>query len=121
MLLQEAARRRVERVARAQRCAPLREDALVLTDRAVDGSRRRPRGSQRGHGQAASRAGSGDPLESVSTSYPVSLTSTVCSHCADRLWSFVTTVQPSASWRMPGLPALIIGSIVNTMPGCSLR
>jgi len=43
----------------------------------------------------------------------------VCSHCAEALWSLVTTVQLSLSsltWR---LPALIIGSMVKIMPGSS--
>src|SRR5260221_4616290 len=52
--------------------------------------------------------GGSDPAERVSTSCPDGGTSTVCSHCADRLWSLVTIVQPSASSRIPGLPALII-------------
>ena len=34
---------------------------------------------------------------------PTRLTATVCSHCADRLWSLVTMVQPSASSRMSRL------------------
>ena len=49
----------------------------------------------------------------------MAFTSTVCSHCADRLWSLVTTVHWSGSsltWR---LPALIIGSMVKVMPGSS--
>src|SRR6476646_5574959 len=54
--------------------------------------------------------------DTVSTSKLSSVTRTVCSHCADRLWSFVTIVQPSASWRMSGRPALIIGSMVDVMP-----
>jgi hypothetical protein len=63
--------------------------------------------------------GAAVPFERVRTSKPLSVTATVCSHCADRLWSLVTMVQPSASSRMPALPALIIGSMVNVMPGSS--
>lgn len=33
------------------------------------------------------------PLRNVITSTPSSVTSTVCSHCAESEWSFVTTVQ----------------------------
>jgi hypothetical protein len=61
----------------------------------------------------------GVPAERVSTSCPAGVTRTVCSHCAERLWSLVTMVQPSASSRMPDLPALIIGSMVKVMPGSS--
>ena len=43
----------------------------------------------------------------------------MCSHCADSEWSFVTTVQPSASMRVSRLPALSIGSIVKIIPGRS--
>ncbi len=31
----------------------------------------------------------------VNTSTPVGVTNSVCSHCADSLWSLVTAVQPS--------------------------
>ncbi len=37
------------------------------------------------------------PGDRVSTSTPVSVTATMCSHCADSLRSLVTTVQPSGS------------------------
>ena len=69
------------------------------------------------HGRGGSQI-SPSSARSVRTSQPSSVTSTVCSHCAERLWSLVTTVQPSASsftWR---LPALIMGSMVKVMPGC---
>ena len=55
-------------------------------------------------------------METVRTSKPESVTKIVCSHCADRLWSLVTIVHPSASSRIAGLPALIIGSMVNVIP-----
>src|SRR5450756_2014376 len=63
--------------------------------------------------------GGGQPSETVNTSKPESVTSRVCSYCADRLWSLVTTVQPSPSCLMPALPALIIGSMVKVMPASS--
>ena len=52
-------------------------------------------------------------------SAPVSVTSTVWSHCADSERSFVTMVQPSPISRISRRPALIIGSIVNIIPGTS--
>ena len=67
------------------------------------------------------RRGRGQPSERVNTSKPVSVTSMVCSYCADRLWSLVTTVQPSPSCLMPALPALIIGSMVKIMPASSFN
>ena len=63
--------------------------------------------------------GGGLPSDSVRTSKPSAVTSTVCSHCAERLWSLVTMVQPSAIWRISGRPALIIGSTVKIMPSSS--
>ena len=51
---------------------------------------------------------------------PLSVTATMCSHCADKERSLVTTVQPSASCRMSRLPALSMGSMVKTMPASSL-
>jgi hypothetical protein len=55
-------------------------------------------------------------LRRVSTSAPLAVTRIVCSHCADSLWSRVTTVHWSGrifTWRAP---ALIIGSMVKVMP-----
>src|SRR5690242_18131322 len=54
--------------------------------------------------------------QGVRISKPSSVTATVCSHCADSEWSLVTTVQPSGSWRVCGLPALTIGSTVKVIP-----
>src|SRR4029079_1905499 len=71
--------------------------------------------------QILAQAGGGAPDDKVSTSNPAGVTATVCSHCAERLWSLVTMVQPSASSRMPGLPALIIGSTGKGIPGRSGR
>ena len=51
--------------------------------------------------------------------WPVSVTRMVCSHCADRLWSLVTMVQPSANARISARPALIMGSMVKVMPSRS--
>src|SRR4029079_13959282 len=63
--------------------------------------------------------GGGVPAETVSTSGPLSVTRIVCSHCAERLWSLVTIVHPSASSRIAGLPALIIGATLKGIPGSS--
>ena len=61
----------------------------------------------------------GEHADKVKTSNPVSVTSTVCSHCADKLRSLVTIVQPSGNCLISRLPALIIGSMVNIMPARS--
>ena len=53
----------------------------------------------------------------VSTSTPVSWTSSVCSNCADGFPSRVTAVQPSGQWVSFHVPMLIIGSIVKQCPG----
>ena len=50
----------------------------------------------------------------------VSVIPTVCSNCADNFLSFVTAVHPSFNILVSSLPSLIIGSIVNIMPGLSL-
>ena len=90
--LQQQRAARVLQVGLAQRRAPGR-------DLLAQGVRRTQHGA---HRLAESRAGAGTaPAEVVSTSTPLSVTATVCSHCADRLWSLVTMVQPSASSRMP--------------------
>ena len=57
------------------------------------------------------------PSLSVSISTPFSVHRRVCSHCADKLLSFVTTVQSSLSVFVNRLPMLIIGSMVNVSPG----
>ena len=85
MILQQAAGSRLELIGRTQLRTPFGEHALVLAYGRLWWFERSPGRGRRGHGQAASRAGSGDPLERVSTSKPVSFTSTVCSHCAERL------------------------------------
>ena len=66
-------------------------------------------------GSALRKSGGCAHPESVITSNPASVTRIVCSHWADRLWSLVTIVQPSASSRIAALPALIIGSMVKIM------
>ena len=43
----------------------------------------------------------------------------VCSHCAESLWSLVTTVHPSGSSLVWYFPWLIIGSMVKVIPSCS--
>ena len=53
----------------------------------------------------------------VNTIGPVGVTHSMCSHCADRLWSLVTTVQPSSSSRTRADPAVSMGSMASTMPG----
>ena len=57
------------------------------------------------------------PSLRVSISTPSSVHNSVCSHCADRPLSFVTTVQLSLSVLVKRFPVLIIGSIVNVSPG----
>ena len=52
----------------------------------------------------------------VRTSAPDSVTSRVCSNCAVRLRSRVTTVQSSAHMSQSTVPSVSMGSIVNTMP-----
>jgi hypothetical protein len=68
---------------------------------------------------AASRARSSS--RRVRISWPSLVTRIVCSHCADRLRSLVTTVQPSGSSFTCRLPALTMGSMVKHMPGSSTR
>ena len=68
----------------------------------------------------AYRAAGRSPLgERVKIWQPVSVTPTVCSNCADSDRSRVTAVQPSDSIFTGGLPRLIIGSMVKSMPGLS--
>src|ERR1700733_12690755 len=61
----------------------------------------------------------------VNTQGPFAVIATVCSKCAEYLPSSVTAVQRSAFTRLPGFPALTIGSIASTIPsfnrGFSLR
>jgi hypothetical protein len=53
----------------------------------------------------------------VKISQPSSVTSSVCSNCAVLLPSLVTLVQSSGHVLSRQLPRLIIGSIVNVIPG----
>ena len=53
------------------------------------------------------------------TSTPSSVTTSVCSYCAVRRPSAVTAVQPSGQMRSRHEPIVIIGSIVNVIPGSS--
>ena len=66
----------------------------------------------------------GPPGESsnlaVKTSTPSSVTNNVCSNCAVRLPSCVTLVQSSGHVLSLYVPRLIIGSIVNVMPGFAI-
>ena len=56
-----------------------------------------------------------------STSWPSSVTSTWISHWADAFPSFVYTLQSSSpSTNTSSVPSLIIGSIVNIMPGANI-
>src|SRR5690606_3658296 len=57
----------------------------------------RPPGVPQAKRSATSAGGGGHLSDRVSTSTPVSVTTTVCSHCAERLRSLVTMVQPSGS------------------------
>src|ERR1019366_2204824 len=57
------------------------------------------------------RAWSGTPSQAnVKTSGPSAVTAIVCSKCAERRPSAVTTLQPSSSISVSGDPALTIGS-----------
>ena len=53
----------------------------------------------------------------VRISAPESVTRMVCSNCAERRRSLVTTVHPSSHMSHSGVPRLSIGSMVNVMPG----
>ena len=48
----------------------------------------------------------GAPADIVITSTPVSVTQTVCSHCAERLRSLVTMVQPSGNSEIAAVPGV---------------
>ena len=48
---------------------------------------------------------------------PVPVTRTVCSNCAVREPSAVTAVQPSSQMTGSMLPIVIMGSMVNVIPG----
>src|SRR3990167_4666847 len=52
----------------------------------------------------------------VKIKVPPLVTATVCSKCADLLWSFVNAVQPSSATTTSGDPAFTIGSIARTIP-----
>ena len=60
---------------------------------------------------------SDSPASAVSTSAPSSVTRMVCSNWAVRLRSMVTAVQPSSHIWCSWAPMVIIGSMVNVMPG----
>src|SRR6056300_433285 len=53
----------------------------------------------------------------VRISAPVSVTTRVCSNCAERDLSFVVTVQPSSHISQWIVPRVNIGSMVKTIPG----
>ena len=57
-----------------------------------------------------------DSSLAVSTSHPLSVTTSVCSNCADFSPSVVTLVHPSGHVESRHPPALTIGSIVNICP-----
>lgn len=57
-----------------------------------------------------------DSSLAVSTSHPPSVTTIVCSNCADFSPSLVTEVHPSGHVASLHPPALIIGSIVKICP-----
>ena len=56
-------------------------------------------------------------MSRVRMSTPVLVTRTVCSNCADLLWSGLTAVQPSPSTATPLPPSDTPGSMVKVMPG----
>ncbi len=117
-------------------------DALIelLTDPTAQrraarrAARRRPRSSRGTGARRAPSPSTTTPLPSdtrdgvsdansgaqrVRTSTPESVTSTVCSNCAVRDPSAVTAVQPSSQISGSMLPIVIIGSMVNVIPGSS--
>ena len=57
----------------------------------------------------------------VRTHGPLEVTATVCSQCAARAPSAVTTVQSSSSSSVSGSPAVSMGSTASTMPSRSRR
>lgn len=63
---------------------------------------------------ASHHSGGDSGSRAVSTSQPPAVTTSVCSNCAERLPSAVTDVQPSGHVWSRQVPALIIGSMVNT-------
>ena len=93
---------------RARRAKLVDQGLLALPEPGSQGGKR---GRRHGRGQplhaqasagagrtlsvATKSGGGGLPADRVSTSYPLSVTSTVCSHCADSERSRVTMVQPS--------------------------
>src|SRR3954463_12674373 len=72
-----------------------------ITTRAVDGARL--------YGE--------DPYYTVRIRGPSSVTATVCSQCAAREPSAVTTVHSSSSTTVLVVPRVSIGSIASTEPG----
>ena len=89
------------------------------------GDVRRPRARGRPVARRASDGGEGRVVRrpdltvrgSVRISAPSWVTSSVCSNCAERRLSRVLTVQPSSHMSHSWVPRLIIGSMVNVMPG----
>src|SRR4051812_20283094 len=59
------------------------------------------------------------PSSAVRTHGPSGVRVKVCSKCAERWPSWVTTVQPSSSCRVCRLPRLTMGSTASTSPGTS--
>ena len=53
----------------------------------------------------------------VRISAPVSVTTRVCSNCAERDLSFVVTVHPSSHMSQWIVPRVSMGSMVKTIPG----
>ena len=62
---------------------------------------------------------SGGPVSAVSTHGPSGVMATVCSKWADQPPSSLTTVQPSSSRRVFGLPSTSSGSMARAMPSAS--
>src|SRR5215831_6532011 len=68
---------------------------------------------------AGTRTPAGGPVSAVSTHGPSGVMATVCSKCADQPPSSLTTVQPSSSSRVFGLPSTSSGSMARAMPSAS--
>jgi hypothetical protein len=86
--------------------------------RAPDGPTRRVCGrpTRRLAGVHAARQADSPGQGRVRISAPAAVTSSVCSNCALRRLSLVTTVQPSGHMSQSALPRHSIGSMVNVMP-----
>src|SRR5215203_7124132 len=92
----------------------LRENALLRDDARRDGVAQLRGVTPNGASPAT------PPSSAVRTHGPSGVIATVCSKCAAREPSLVTTVQPSSSSTVAGSPTVTIGSMARVRPGTSL-